>query len=221
MPVRNTGRSRGPQRSTGRPAAKAAPAKPALTEYNGRPATDYHKAFAGWIVREGGIKLSTPEEKKAFLAGIRLAVTTRNLFNASDFYEKWREESGIAKPGRKRADETPAAPASRKRKPEPEPEPEPEDEEDFDEEEESEDDFDDESDDFEDDDSEDDDEFEDDEEEEEEPTPAPKRPAGKSRTASGGATRQAPVKGTTARKAVPAKATGRKPKPAEDDEFIF
>lgn len=217
MPVRPASRS-------GRPTArKAAPAKTPvrspqanLKEYKTREATPYHKAFAGYLVREVGLTFASPAEKKAFLLGIRLAITTRNIFNASDYIEEWRERTGETKRGRKPAEA--AAPAGRKRRPAPEPELEPEEEEE--EEEEFEEDESDDDDDFEED-FEEDGEGEDDDDdfEEEQPAPAPRRPAPKSRSASGGATRQAPVKGTTARKAAPA---GRKPKPAtDDDEFIF
>lgn len=229
MPVRPASRS-------GRPAArKAAPAKTPvrattqadLREYKTKEATPYHKAFAGYLVREVGLTFASPAEKKAFLMGIRLAITTRNIFNASDYIEEWREKTGEVKRGRKPASAQPA-PAARKHRPEPEPEEEEDDEfEDEDvEDDTSDDDFDD--DDSEDDDSEDDDDFDDDEEEPE-PAPAPKRgrpatkaapAAGKSRSASGVAPRQGTAKGTTARKAAPA---GRKPaaQTADDDDFIF
>lgn len=216
MAVRNTRgtASRPGSRPAGRP-AKAAPAKSSrdVTQYADKPATGYHKAFASWIVKEVGFSLEGLSPKAAFLAGVSIATAARAAFQESDFLEEWREKNGESKPGPKPA-AAKAAP-TRRQKPAPEPEPE-EDDEEWEEDETEEDEFD----------SEDDSDEESDEEDwddEEEPAPAPKpragrgpvkpsAPAGKSRTASGAAPRRAPAKATS----------GRKPKPAADDDaFIF
>lgn len=219
------------QRKSGTPAAKRPPAKKAtatrgapkldLTDYATKAPTDYHKAFAKWLVAEVGY---APTNRKDFLVAVSLATVLRPKFMESDFLQEWREEQGVTKRGPK-----PAAKATKSRKA---PIEEPEDDEDFEDDEELEDDeeeFDeddadeveDEEDDFEDeeeDDSEDDedfdeeseedeDDFEDDEEEEEEPPPPTK-------------TRRRPAAKKPAPKKAPAK--GRKPDTkSSDDEFLF
>lgn len=222
MPVRPTrpgpatARTRKPAAAPARtPRAKRNP----LAEYVSKEATAYQKAFARWLVEEVGYE---PTSKKDFLAAIRLAITTRNLFNSSDWIEEWRERTGEVKRGPKPKAAAPAAPARGKRKPEPEPE------EEFDEEEEAEEEFDseDSDDDFDEDDTEesDEDDWEDEEEveEEEEPAPAPKPHASRAQTAAKSSTRGA----APARKAAPApakKAPAKRPaKPAaDDDDFVF
>jgi hypothetical protein len=216
MPVRPTRTAPGRRTVAAAPAARTTRAKRnPLAEYVTREATAYQKAFARWLVEEVGYE---PTNKKDFLAAIRLAITTRNLFNSSDWIEQWRERTGETKRGPKPKTAAPAPTARGKRKPEPEPE-----EEEFDDEEETEEELaSEDSDDFEDDTEEpdaDDDDWEDEEdaEEEEEPTPAPKQRARSTRTAGG---KPAPArKAAPAKKAAPA---GRKSKPpADDDDFVF
>ncbi len=219
MPARPTRTAPGGRRAAAAPARPRPKANP-LREYVNKEATPYHKAFAQWLVKEVGY---TPENRKDFLAAIRLAITTRNLFNQSDFIEEWRERTGETKRGPK--PKTAAAPV-RKRKPEPE-------EDDFDDETEEEDfdseDSDDDFDDFDDDESDDEeddadgDDWEDDEEEEEAPKPAPKPRAAAAKSSAQRTTRTSTR--STAAKAAPAKKAapaGRKPKPpADDNDFVF
>lgn len=207
-----------PAKST-RSAAKAAPTKKGadVTVYADKVPTDYHKAFARWIVSEVGYDPdSAPSLKAAFLRGVSIATAARPAFMESDFLEEWREKNGVAKRGPKGSTTSTPATTRRTRKAAPEPEVEEEDDEFDEEDEELEDDEFDEDDDSEEDD-EDSDEFDDEEDDEEdeevEETPAPRR--GRPRKA-------APAK-ATARKAAPAKATrGRaKATPADDDDFVF
>lgn len=215
-------------------APKAAPVKD-VTVYADKPATEYHKAFAKWLVSEVGYDPnSAPSKRAAFLAAIRLACTTRSEFMSSDFIEAWREETGQAKRGPKpKEEETRESPrasrvrsgtAKTRRVPREEEEvveygdDEDDDaeefEEDFDDSDEDIDDDDDEydSDEDEDDDSEDDDDMDDDDDDDEEP---PAR------------SRRAPAK-RVARKAAPAKRAPTKKAPArrgkataDDDDFLF
>lgn len=191
----------------GRPPRKAAAEKAApvqegrdVTVYADKPASDYHKAFANWIVRHVGYSPDEAASKKsAFLAGVSIATAARPAFMESDYLQEWREKNNVAKRGPKGGSPAKAAPASQRRKPEPEVE---EDDEFEDEEEELEDDeFEEEDDEFEEDDAEEDEEFE----EEEEETPPPTR---RRRTA-----KAAPAKAT--------RTTRAKAKPADDDDFIF
>ena len=209
-----------PAARTRRPAPKPEPVEePAgrdVTVYLEKEPTPFHKAFAKWIVTEVGYRPSQADSlKAAFLAGVSLATVTRAAFNDSQWLEDWREENGVNKRGRKRADEVQeeeaAAPAARRRrKPEPEPEPEAEDDDDF---EDDDDDADDDAD-FDDDDADDaDDDFE-----EEAPTPAPvKRGPGRPRKAAPEAA-QPPARARAARSN--AAASTRRTKPADDD-FAF
>lgn len=219
-------------RPTSKPTTrKAAPAKPAtkavaskdVSGYASKPATEYHKAFARWIVQEVGLDLSGLSVKAAFLKGVSIATAARPAFNSSEFIEEWREKTGAAKPGRKPASET----ATKRRKPEPEPEEDDDDfedeiEEDEDFEEESDDEDFDEDDDSDEDDSDDDDEDFDDEEEEEEPAPAPRKRPTKSAPAKPAARGTRTSRSAPAKKAAPAKRTRAASKPAQDDDdFIF
>jgi hypothetical protein len=220
------------------PARKAAPKaapKPQradVTSYATKDVTDYHKAFARWIVEEVGYDPnSASSQRMAFLKGVSIATAARPAFMESAFLEEWRDKTGTAKRGPKPQEE--AAPTkTRRAKAAPEPV---EDDEDFeDDAEEFEDDED--SEDFEDDeDAEDDEDFEDDEdsddddaddedfEEDEEPEPAPAR---RRKASPAAPAKRAPARGKAApaRKAAPAKAApaarGRRAK-ADDDEFLF
>jgi Mg-chelatase subunit ChlI len=199
-------------------ARKAAPVRkgPDVTVYAEKEPTDYHKAFANWIVKHVGYDPNEAGSKRAaFLAGVSIATASRPAFMNSEYLEEWRERNGVTKRGPKggAAEEAPANRRSRRAKAEAEPEPV-EDDDEFEDDEEIEDDdeFDDE--DSEDDDSEDDDEFDDDddeelEDEEEEETPAPRRTRA--------AAKAAPAKKAAPRKAAPRKATAK----ADDDDFIF
>lgn len=204
-----------PPARRGRPrkAATAVAEKPKadVTVYADKAPTDYHKAFARWIVQEVGYDPNSASSMKAaFLAGVSIATASRPAFMDSDYLEEWREANGVAKRGPKgAAAPAKAAPAKRTRKAAPEPEAE-----EFEDDDELEDDEDDdlEDDEFDDeDDDEDEDEFDDEEEEEEEePEPAPvKRGRGRPRK-----TAAAPAK------AAPAKRT-RAASKADDDEFLF
>lgn len=191
-----------------RPAAAAPEPEPTgrdVTVYATKDPTDFHKAFAKWIVTEVGYRPSQAESlKAAFLAGVSIATAARPAFNDSEWLENWREENGVAKRGRPKAS-TKA-----------EPEPVEEEDDDFEDADDAEDDDVDEDDDFEDDadeadDADDDDDFD-------EPAPAPvkrTRPA-KAAPAKAQARRAAPTK------AAPTKAAQgtRRAKPA-DDEFAF
>lgn len=203
-----------------------------VTVYATKEPTPFHKAFAKWIVTEVGYRPSQAESlKAAFLAGVSIATAARPAFNDSEWLETWREENGVVKRGRKRADEVTEEPVAEapKRRRKPEPEPEAEDDDDFDEADEA-DDVDD-DDDFDDDESdEDDSDFDDDDDDDEpepEPTPAPvKRGPGRPRKAT---TAVAPakaqptvrVRAAQVAKAAPAKATSRRAKPTADDDFAF
>jgi len=204
---------------------KAAAAKkgPDVTVYATKAPTDYHKAFARWIVDEVGYNPESASSKKAaFFRGVAIATAARPAFMSSDYLEQWREENGVAKRGPKGS--TAATNSRRTTKAAPEPEVD-EDDDEFDDDEELEDEesdeFDEESD--EEDDSEDDDEFDDEEDddefEEEDEVEEEAPPARRTRKA-------APAK-ATARKAAPAKATARtrstkaKATAADDDDFIF
>jgi hypothetical protein len=219
-PVRRGVASKQPaRRATPKPASKqrGRKAEP-LTAYATKPPTDYHKAFARWIVQEVGYE---PTNRKDFLMAVSIATTTRSKFMASDFLTEWREKTDTPKRGPK-----PAATPAKGGKPKPAPEPEEdefEDDDEFeDEEDEFEEDSDDDDDEFEDDDEEseedddfenDDDEFEDEEEEEEEPVkPAPKRRA------------PAVRKGAPARSAkskVPARGKAKSTPVNQDDEEVL
>lgn len=226
-------------RRTTRPAAKAAPTpvtrrkaasapgpktatrgaqKMGVTDYADKPATDYHKAFARWIVREVGYNPKEADSlSAAFLAGVSIATAARPAFMNSEFLEEWRESTGQAKRGPKgnaEAEEVEEAPKARttRRKPTPIVEEVDEDDDEFDEEDADEDD-----DEF---DDEDDDEFDEDSDEDEEEEVAPVR-RGRGRPA--GSTNK-----TVAAKRAPAKvaakpATRSKAKATadEDDEFLF
>lgn len=124
MPVRKparTGSTNGGQRRTA-PAKQAAPArkpaarKPApapapekkrpgrvaqgLSQYASKEPTDFHKAFATWLVKEVGFSLKSVDTvRDAFLMGVSLATVTRNTFQASDWLAEWRERTGNVKPG--------------------------------------------------------------------------------------------------------------------------
>lgn len=228
MAVRNTRNARSaPRKAAPRKAAPApAPAskKEPITAYATKVPTEYHKAFARFIVQVIGYDPDAASSKKAaFLRGVAIATAARPAFQASDFIEEWRAVSGEAKRGPK-GGEAPATPA-RRRKPAPEPEPEEvdDDEDDFEEEVEEEeaddtDDFDSEDEESDDDEESDEDDFE---EEEEEPEPAPKprrgRPAKSAQSSARGTASKPAARSGTARKA-PAK---RAAKPADDDDFLM
>lgn len=208
-------------KTTGRKATAAAPRKaaaaakkgPDVTVYADKEPTDYHKAFARWIVKEVGYNPDEAGTKRAaFLRGVSIATAARPAFMDSEFLAEWRESTGQAKRGPKpRVEEETRAPrtarkATRGRKADPEPETDEFDDEEFDEEEEGDEFDEEETDEFE------EDEDTDDEEDEEEAPPVRRgRPAKKT---------AAPAKRTA--KAAPAKATRRRAAAAaDDDDFIF
>lgn len=195
-----------PVGSKNKPKPDAAPKTRDVTVYAEKEPTDYHKAFAQWIVRDVGYRPSQAASlKEAFLMGVSIATAARPAFMESTFLAEWREKTGTAKRGpakrvTKQTDEKPVAVEDD----DDDFEDEVEDDDDFDEDEdEDDDDFDEES---EEDDDDDDDDFEDEVEEEK---PAPKRRVpSKSATKSGTRT-----------------ATRTRAKPVEDDddeeEFAF
>lgn len=114
-----TRRTAAPKAAAAPAARKAAPkasaaVKPStdVTAYATKAPTDYHKAFARWIVTEVGYN---PEDasspRAAFLMGVAIATAARPKFMESDFLAKWRETSGEAKRGPK-----PKDPAETKRR---------------------------------------------------------------------------------------------------------
>lgn len=230
MAVRNTRNARSA------PAKKAAPRKAApapaptskkepITAYATKAPTEYHKAFARFIVQVIGYDPDAASSKKAaFLRGVAIATAARPAFQASDFIEEWRAVTGETKRGPK-GGEASTAPA-RRRKSVLELEVEQvDDEDDFEEEvdEEVDEEEADDTDDFdsEDDESDDDEESdEDDFEEDEEPEPAPKRRAGRP-------AKSAPAKpaarGTRTSQSAPARKAPAKrvAKPADDDDFLM
>lgn len=244
-PAKKTVNSAQARRSTGtrRTApTKAAPTKrkatppPAknerdVTDYATKEPTEYHKAFAKWIIQEVGFEPNDARSKRsAFLMGVSIATAARPAFQSSEWLENWREQTGEAKRGPKPKDATEEIASNAKRKSnravvsdaefedgEDEElyraaddidDDDDDDDDDLDEEEFDSEDDDDDDDEDEDDDDEDED-FEDDDEDEEEPPPPPvkRRPgrpakaAPRSRTAS---TSQA-----SATKRAPVKGTGK------------
>jgi hypothetical protein len=234
--------------------AKAAPAKSTrgrkatdVTEYATKEPTDYHKAFARWIVNEVGFDPKTASPMKAFLMGVSIATAARPKFMDSDFLAEWRESSGQAKRGPKTSEDKTvgkAKPKSSKVVEEDEDEFEDDDEDFEDESEEDDDDFEDDEDESdedededEDSDEDDDDDFEDEddedesdedddedlEDEEEELPPAKKRPVkNAAKSGSRGATRTGTRSAAT--KGRPAKgSTKGKAKSSSDDadEMLF
>ncbi len=207
-------------------AAKAAPAKPDVTVYADKVPTDYHKAFARWIVTEVGYDPDTASSKRAaFLRGVSIATLSRASFSNSEYLDEWREKNGVNKRGPKgsKAAVEEETPVRRRRKAAPEPEEIEEieeieeDEEDFEEEEED-DEFEEDDDEFEDEeDDEEDDELEDEEDEEDDDFEEEEAPAPRKR-APAKAAKPAPRK-VAAKKAAPTKRTARAK--AEDDDFIF
>lgn len=200
------------QRRTRRAAPAAQqPAGRDLSIYQDYEPTAYHKAFATWLVKEVGVKISSFETtKEAFLQGVALATAARPAFNDSEFLEAWREKTGVAKRGPKPKVE------------------EPEDEDFEDEDESDEIDEEDDDDDFEDDDDESDEEDDDEgfDDEDEEPEQAPvKRGPGRTRKAAPTAVEPAPRRGRSAAKAAPAKAAPAKATRARasksSDDFVF
>lgn len=197
--------------TTRRQAAKPAPEKQGrdVTVYATKEPTDYHKAFATWIVKEVGYKPSEAASlKEAFLAGVSIATAARPAFMESDFLEDWRERNGVTKRGPKGNqaddDDQPEEKPTRirgRRKPEPEPEPETDDDDDFEDDESDDDDFEDDDSDDSDDDS-DDDDFE-------EPTP-PKRQSS-SRSSSAG---KSNARGNS-------RQSSSKSSKSDDDDFLF
>lgn len=222
MAVRNTRTARSA------PAKKAAPRKAApaptskkepITAYATKAPTEYHKAFARFIVQVIGYDPEQASSKKAaFLRGVAIATAARPAFQSSDFIEEWRAVTGETKRGPK-GGEASATPA-RRRKPAPEPEPEEVDDEDDFEEEVDEEEADDTDDfDLEDDESDDDEESDEDdfEEEEEETAPKPRRGRPAKSAAKPAARGTRTSQSAPARKA-PAK---RAAKPADDDDFLM
>lgn len=204
-----------------------------VTTYASKTPTDYHKAFARWIVEEVGFDPDAASSKRAaFLRGVSIATAARPAFMDSEFLENWRADSGQAKRGPKpsAADEEEVKPARATKKVAPvkkaakkvAPVVE-EDEDDWDEDVDADEEIEDE-DDLDVDEEEDDwDEEDDAEEEEEEVKPAPRR--GRPAKKAVAAKKTAPTKRAPAKKAAPAKAAPRGRKPAaavdEDDEFLF
>lgn len=219
-PAARRGRPRKAAQSTAKTAE--APTKRDVTVYAEKAPTDYHKAFARYIVSEVGYDPdSAPSKRAAFLRGVSIATAARPAFMESDYLEQWRADNNVTKRGPKggAAEEAPANRRTR-RSTKAAPEPEVEDDEEFDEEDDDIEDDDDEefedddedSDEFDDDDDEeDDDEFEDEEDEVEE-APAPKR---RGRPTKAATAKAAPAKRTAA------KATTRRASKAADDEFLF
>jgi cobalamin biosynthesis protein CobT len=225
-----------PARTARKAAAKAPAPKPAakrdVTQYADKPASDYHKAYAKWIVTDVGYDPNSAASKRAaFLAGVSIATAARSAFMESDYLEDWRADNGIAKRGPKPKDDADSRRRSNRQDVSDdefeddsdedfEDDDEEADEDDDDEFEDDSDEDDDESDDDEDDDEDeegDEDEFEDDDEEEEEPAPKRRgRPASSAvKTGTRGSTR-----GTKAKPAATAK--GRRTATAKDDkEFLF
>lgn len=211
-----------------RPAAKAAapvarrkPApkvNPMAKWAESEAVTDYHKAYARFIVREIGYNPDESSPRVAFLRGVAIATLARTAFAQSEFLAEWRTKNGVAKKGPK-----PKAAVELDEDDE-----EYEDEEDTDAE-----DFEDEDADEADDDEdfdEDDDDTDDEDFEEEDPEPAPpvKRGPGRPRKVATPAA-EAPVKRGPGRprktaaapvKAAPAKRTRAAAAPA-DEEFVF
>jgi len=99
-----TRRKVAPAKRTAPVKATPATAKRDVTQYADKEATPYHKAFATWLVREVGVKLSGLSTKEAFLAGVSTATAARNSFMDSEFLAEWREKNGVAKRGPKTAD---------------------------------------------------------------------------------------------------------------------
>ena len=238
MVVRRTTKRTSRQTAAPEPAAKRHPAAaPAqrrandVTAWASKAPTEYHKAFARWIVSEVGFDPDGSSGKRAaFLRGVSIATAARAAFTDSDFLAEWREKTGAAKPGRKPATD---APAPVKRKPVPVVE-----DDDFDDdgEDDADDDFDDDGEDddtdADDDDDDDTDEFDDDgtdgEDDDDVPPPPVKR--GRGRPAKVAASAPAPKRGRPAKKvpAAPARGTRRttkavttKPVAPDDDDFII
>lgn len=91
----------------GRPATKAA-ATPKVntnrdaTQYADKEPSDFHKAYARWIMNEVGFDPnSAPSKKMAFLMGVSISTAARPVFQQSAFLEEWREATGTAKRGPK------------------------------------------------------------------------------------------------------------------------
>lgn len=193
----------------------AAPASSAkdVTIYADKEPTDYHKAFATWIIREVGYKPTEAASlKAAFLAGVSIATAARPAFMESDFLTEWREKNGVAKRGPQKIKE--AAPVRKTRKAVEVVEDDDFDDEDEEiEEDEDLDDEDTDDEDFDEDSDEDLDEDEDEDDEEEEVAPPRRgRPAAKKAAPA----KRAPVKAA----AKPATRT-RKAAATDDDDFIF
>lgn len=73
-----------------------------VTEYASKPPTDYHKAFARWIMQEVGYDPEAAKSStRAFLMGVAIATAARPAFQSSDYLEEWREKTGQAKRGPK------------------------------------------------------------------------------------------------------------------------
>lgn len=211
-----------PVGSKNKPKPEAATKARDVTVYADKEPTDYHKAFAQWIVKEVGYRPSQAESMKdAFLMGVSISTVARTAFMESEFLADWREKTGTAKRGPKPTTQKAAS------------KPVVEDDDDFDDEvedddddfdddesEEDDDDFDEEDEDSDEEESEEDDDDFDDEDEVEE-TPAPKRRVAAKSTAkpstrgSRGSTRSA------TRTAKPATRAKAKPVEDDDDEFAF
>ncbi len=237
-----------PKTAAKAPARKAAPRaaqaakKPAavdVTQYADKAPTDYHKAFAKWIVTEVGYEPNDARSlRAAFLAGVSIAVAARPAFQESDFLAEFYEKNGITKRGPKPKDE---AETQRRKTRQVVSDDEFEDDGDDDDEFDTDDEDGDEEDEFDEDDSdededdaddEDEDEFdsddededdEDDEDEEEAPpargrrrAPAAKAPARKPAT-----TRGRPAAKKPAAKAAPSTKVRGKTVKDDDDEFLF
>lgn len=226
MPVRRTPATKQPARR-GRPAAKTPPAststsrKRDVTQYASKPPSNYHKAFARWILQEVGFDPDAASPRKAFLMGVAIATAARPAFMESDFLEEWRAKSGETKRGPKPKEEEAPARSTRKRAAAPVVEDD-DDEDEFDDEdasdEDDEDDFDDEDDSSDDDEDDDDDDFDDDDEEDE---PAPvKRGPGRPRKAAPAPAPRGRAK-APAKKAAPATRGKAKPAADDDDDFVF
>lgn len=223
----------------GRPAASAHSPNPRsrktdLTAYADKPATEYHKAFARWLVQTTGWRPSQADSSaQAFLKGVALSSVLRTEFMGSEYLAAWREENGFTKRGPKTApvEDEPETSDDDFEDDESDDEEDSEfedDSNDEDDEDSDEDEFDDESDD-EDESDDDEDEFEDDEP----PAPKTRKPAGRKAApakrqtpAKPTAKAAAPARRTPARKAAPKPAAApktrrAKPAAADGEDFIF
>lgn len=106
-PGRNSSRGTAKARTKPAPKANASQREQAaqrdVTQYADKPATDFHKFLARFIVNQIGYDPDSAKSKRAaFLAGVSIATAARPAINASDELAEWRKEMGVAKRGPKR-----------------------------------------------------------------------------------------------------------------------